>query len=289
MRVGLVGLGRMGAAIAARLVSLGVPVTVWDRDPGRLAIRGTVPAGCARDVAEASDTVLSIITEDSGVRALWNEPDGFLSAGIAGKLFVEMSTLQPMTVRDLAAVAVQRGAGFVDSPVLGSIPTVKAGQLVSLIGGSDEDVGRAREVLGHLTAKVRHLGPVGAGCAMKLAVNNLMGCYLQVLGESLAMGEGQGLDIDQMLEVIGESVVATPWFQGKRAMLQGAEGETTLDVRTLRKDLMSMVATAALVGVPTPAAAAAAQGMSAAVEGGFGGKDIAVLPGFFRRAMVQKW
>jgi 3-hydroxyisobutyrate dehydrogenase-like beta-hydroxyacid dehydrogenase len=223
------------------------------------------------------------------VRALWYEPDGFLSAGIAGKLFVEMSTLQPMTVRELAAVAGPRGAGFVDSPVLGSIPTVREGKLVSLIGGSDEDVARAQEVLAHLTRRVRHMGPVGAGCAMKLAVNNLMGCYLQMLGESLAMGEGQGLDLAEMLDVIGESIVATPWFLGKRAMLAGADGDITLDVRTLRKDINSMVATAAAVGVPAPAAAATLQGMSAAVEGGIGGKDIAALPGFFRAAMVQKW
>ena len=289
MRIGLVGLGRMGWAIAERLVSLGEGVTVWDRDPGRLKVPGTVTAACARDVAEASDTILSIITEDNGVRGLWNDPDGFLSAGIAGKLFVEMSTLQPMTVRELAAVAAQRGAGFIDSPVLGSIPTVREGKLVALVGGTGDDVQRAGEVLGHLTRRVRHMGPVGAGCAMKLAVNNLMGCYLQILGESLAMGEGQGLDLAEMLDVIGDSIMATPWFLGKRDMLQGADGDITLDLRTLRKDILSVVASAAAVGVPTPAAAGTLMSMSAAVQAGIGGKDIAALPGFFRKSMIQKW
>ena len=165
MRVGLIGLGRMGAALAGRLRAEGFEVIGWDHDPARIAALGNsiTPAANPRAVAEAADVVLSIITEDSGVRALWHGEAGYLEAEIAGKLFIEMSTLQPMTVRELAAIATARGATLVDSPVLGSIPTVREGKLTSLIGGSAADIARATETLRHVTARIIHMGPVGAG------------------------------------------------------------------------------------------------------------------------------
>ncbi len=240
-------------------------------------------------MAEGADTVLSIITEDTGARALWEGKNGFLETDIAGKLFIEMSTLQPMTVRALASLSAGKGAAFIDSPLLGSIPTVRQGKLVALVGGAEADVARARTALGHLTARIEHIGPVGAGAAMKLVVNNMMGCYLQVLAESLMMGEKQGLSLERMIEVIGASITATPWFHAKKPIFLGGHDETTLDIRTLRKDILSVVATAAATGVPTPAAAATAASMSAAVQAGAGGKDIAELVAFLRTALPQTW
>ena len=160
---------------------------------------------------------------------------------------------------------------------------------MALVGGSEADVTRARAVLGHLTARIEHVGPVGAGAAMKLVVNNMMGCYLQVLAESLMLGESQGLPLARMIEVIGASITATPWFHAKKPIFLGGQDETTLDIRTLRKDILSVVATASISGVPTPAAAATAASMSAAVKSGEGGKDIAELVNFLRGALPQIW
>ena len=148
---------------------------------------------------------------------------------------------------------------------------------------------RARATLAHLTARIEHIGPVGAGAAMKLVVNNMMGCYLQILAESLMMGEKQGLSLERMIEVIGNSITATPWFQAKKKVLLGGTDETTLDIRTLRKDILSVVATAAVAGVPAPAASITAAGMSAAVQAGEGGKDIGDLVAFLRAALPQSW
>ncbi len=290
--IGLIGLGKMGMAMAQRLKERGEDVIAWDRDGARVkraADAGAKPADGPRAVAAASDVVLSIITEDGGARGLWEGKGGFLEGDIKGKLFIEMSTLQPMTVRALAAHAASRGAGFIDSPLLGSIPTVREGKLVALVGGADADVARAKGVLQHLTARIEHIGPVGSGAAMKLVVNNMMGSYLQILAESLAMGATQGLALPRMIEVIGNSITATPWFQAKKKVLLGGEDDITLDIRSLRKDILSMVATAALYGVPAPAAAAAAASLSAAVEAGEGGNDIAALVPFLRRALPQVW
>jgi 3-hydroxyisobutyrate dehydrogenase/2-hydroxy-3-oxopropionate reductase len=124
---------------------------------------------------------------------------------------------------------------------------------------------------------------------MKLVVNNMMGSYLQILAESLAMGATQGLSLPRMIETIGNSITATPWFNAKKKVLLGGDDATTLDIRSLRKDILSVVATASAHGVPTPAAAAAAASLSAAVAAGEGDNDIAALVAFLRKSLPQVW
>jgi 3-hydroxyisobutyrate dehydrogenase-like beta-hydroxyacid dehydrogenase len=240
-------------------------------------------------VAAAADVILSIITEDKGVRRIFTGADGFLSGDVAGKLFIEMSTLQPATHRELAPQVAAKGARLIDSPVLGSIPTVREGQLTALVGGDAADVARAKSVLEHLTRKILHIGPNGAGCAMKLAVNLGMAVYLQAVTEQLALGLSEGLTLEQMLEILSDAVTATPWLKGKLPVLKGEPSDITLDIRTMRKDVMSAIATGARNGVAMPATSGALASLSAAVAGGWGDKDLAEVPRFFRDFMLQDY
>jgi 3-hydroxyisobutyrate dehydrogenase-like beta-hydroxyacid dehydrogenase len=281
----------MGSAIAQRLGERGCEVIAWDLNSKAMAAQGNRvrAVGSPRAVAESADVVLSIITEDKGVRRVFTGADGFLAANVAGKLFVEMSTLQPATHRELAPQVAARGARLIDSPVLGSIPTVREGKLVALVGGEADDVARARSVLDHLTRRVAHLGPNGAGCAMKLAVNLGMAVYLQALAESLALGTSEGLGIDQMLDIFSDAVTATPWLKGKLPVLKGEPSDITLDIRTMRKDVLSAIATGARNGVAMPATSGALASLAAAVAGGWGEKDLAEVPRFFRDFMLQDY
>jgi 3-hydroxyisobutyrate dehydrogenase-like beta-hydroxyacid dehydrogenase len=288
--VGLVGLGRMGAAIAQRLGEQGCEVIAWDRsDKAREAQRkrGLRVVDGPRAVASAANVVLSIITEDKGVRQVFTGPDGFLSGDVAGKLFIEMSTLQPATHRELAPLVKAKGASLVDSPVMGSIPTVREGKLLALLGGEPADVERARAVLDHLTRRIAHIGPNGAGCAMKLAINLGMAIYLQSLGGALSRGPAAGRRLDQLLDIFAEAPTASPWLKGKVGVLKGEPSDITLDVRTMRKDVMSAIATGARNGVIMPAAAGTLASLSAAVAGGWGEKDLAEVPRYFREFMLQ--
>jgi 3-hydroxyisobutyrate dehydrogenase-like beta-hydroxyacid dehydrogenase len=292
MQIGLVGLGRMGAAMAERLCSRGLEVIAWDIDPRAIARQkqhGMRIADGAAAVATAADLIISSITEDSGARRLFCGPGGFLEAPVAGKLFVEMSTLQPATVRKLAAEAKARGARLIDSPVMGSIPMVREGRLVALVGGQAEDVGRGRAVLDHLTRRIIHLGGSGCGSAMKLAVNLGMAAYLQALSESLALGAGYGLSLEQMLDVLAEAPTANPWLRLKLDILKGGHGDVTIDIRTMRKDVMSAVATGASEGIGMPVAAGALTALAAAVAAGNGEEDIAEMPRIFREHLVQRY
>ena len=290
MKIGLVGLGRMGAAIAQRLGERGCEVIAWDRsEKAREAQRkrGLRVVEGPRAVASAADVVLSIITEDKGVRQIFTAPDGFLSGEVKGKLFVEMSTLQPATHRELAPLVKAKGASLVDSPVMGSIPTVREGKLLALLGGKPADVERARQVLEHLARRVVHIGPNGAGCAMKLAVNLGMAVYLQSLAEAMSLGQSEGLTLEQMLDIFAEAPTASPWLKGKVGVLKGEPSDITLDIRTMRKDVMSAIATGARNGVAMPATSGTLASLSAAVAGGWGDKDLAEVPRYFREFMLQ--
>jgi 3-hydroxyisobutyrate dehydrogenase len=292
MIVGIVGLGRMGAAIAQRLREQGFEVTGWDQNAAaneKAAAGGLRIAASARAVAAAAEIVISSITEDNGARRIFNGADGFLQGEVNGKLFIEMSTLQPMTGRELAPLIEGRGARFIEAPVLGSIPHVRAGTLFAMVGGRPEDLPRARLVLDRLTRRILHMGPHGAGYAMKLAANIGLGAYVQAVAESLALGMRQGLALDHMLDALSESATATGWLKGKANVLKGEKGDMTLDILTLRKDIMSAVATGALTGVPMPLSAGTLAALSAAVEGDYGSGDIAELPKFFREAMLQNF
>jgi 3-hydroxyisobutyrate dehydrogenase len=292
MKIGLVGLGRMGRAIYARLTENGCEVLAWDKDERAMkaaAERQMRLADSPRAVATHGDLVISSITEDHGVRAIYHGKDGFLSGDVKGKLFIEMSTLQPMTGRELAPAIAAAGARLVDSPVFGTIPHVQQGKLYAMVGGTAEDLERARPLLQKLAGKIAHMGPNGAGYAMKLSVNLGLAAFIQATAESLALGTREGLKLEQMLDILGEAPTANGWLAGKKGALKGEPADVTLDLKTMRKDIMSAVATGAINGMPMPLASGMLASYSAAVANGWGDKDIGDLAKFFREHMGQNF
>lgn len=292
MKVGLVGLGRMGRAIYTRLSENGCEVIAWDKDERAMKAAGERQmrlADSPRAVAAHGDFVISSITEDHGVRAIYRGKDGFLVGDVKGKLFIEMSTLQPMTGRELAPVVAAAGARLVDSPVFGTIPHVQQGKLYAMVGGTPEDFERVRPVLQKLAGKIAHMGPNGAGYAMKLAVNLGLAAFIQATAESLALGTREGLKLEQMLDILGEAPTANGWLAGKKGALKGEPADVTLDLKTMRKDIMSMVATGAVNGTPMPLSSGMLASYSAAVANGWGDRDIGDLAKFFREHMGQNF
>lgn len=277
--------------MARRLVDQGHNVVAWDQRARAIdALGNTIEAAKSpREVAEGSEAILSTITEDNGIRRVFTGKDGFLEAPVEDKIFIEMSTLQPMTIRELVPKVEAKGARLVDSPVLGTIPSVRDGKLVALMGGREEDVARAAKIIAPLARRVIHMGPSGSGSVMKLAANLGMGTYLQAVAEALALGDRYGLSIPLMLDALMEGAFASPWLKAKTEQFKGVKGDTTLDVKSIRKDLMSALATGSAVGVPMPATAGALASASAAVAQGLSDEDCAVIPVFYRQFMVQKF
>ena len=158
-----------------------------------------------------------------------------------------------------------------------------------MVGGNAEDMERARPVLEKLAHKIEHMGPNGAGYAMKLAVNLGLAAFIQATAESLALGTREGLSVEQMLDVLSEAPTANGWLANKKGALKGEPADITLDLKTMRKDIMSMVATGALNGTGMPLSSGMLAAFSAAVANGWGDKDIGELPKFFREHMGQKF
>ena len=292
MRIGLIGLGRMGSAMAARLASFDIHATCWDQSAQACvaaASRGVAVVANPCAVAQASDLVITTITEDEGVRGLFSMPGGFGEADLTGKLFIEMSTLRPQTVRDLAPMLAARGAAIMDCPVLGTVPAAQGGQLFGLVGASESDLARAKPLLEKLTRACVPMGPIGAGHAMKLAFNLAMATFINGVGEGLAMGAAQGLGLDKMMGVFMNSPLTNLVLQNKADHFLGKDAALTLDIRTLRKDMQSALAAGASVGAPMAATAAALTVLSAAVAAGWGDRDIGDIAPFIRDSLTQRF
>jgi len=217
----VLGTGRMGSAMAERLAGQGVAVVVFNRTPDRaLALAERIGATTAATPAEAasrSDVVISMVADDAAVRDLFDGPDG-VAAGIrAGSIAVDMSTVLPGTIRSIAPAVRARGAGILDAPVSGSVSSTLAGELAIMAGGEAGDLERARPILDRLARRVFHLGDLGTGAAMKLAVNTVIFGLNGALAEALVLAERNGVERAVAYDVLAASAVGAPFVGYKRA------------------------------------------------------------------------
>ncbi len=260
--LGFIGLGAMGSRIAERLQRAGHSMTVFDRNAKRveaLAAKGAAAARTPAEVAARSEIVLSCVADDAAVEAVLLGRAGALEQVPRGTLFVDLSTVSPVTSRLVADAARAKDAAFVDAAMSGSTPQAEQGALVIFAGGEPDAVERARPILDTIAKTVFHIGQAGAGTTMKLVVNTLLGAGLQVLAEALALGEKAGMDRKRLAEVLGETAVISPAQRGKLANAVANEFPSTFPVRLMYKDFNLILAHAAALAVPMPTAAVAAQ------------------------------
>lgn len=277
-RIGIAGIGRMGAAIGERLLAAGFSLTAWNRTPQRaeaLIAQGAKQAATPRVLAESCDIVLTLLTHDAAIEEVYLGPDGLLSGEVHGRLFLEMSTVRTRTIQQLAEAVSARGAALVDSPISGTVGPARAGQLLALVGGAEADVARARPVQEAFCRRIAHMGPVGSGITMKLALNLPMAVYWQALAEAAAMGVRFGLDLETMLDLISDSPAGLPALRPKIPAMLGANEDVSFDITGVRKDLLAMIETGQSMSVPMPAASAALLGFMAQTAAGHGSEDIA--------------
>jgi 3-hydroxyisobutyrate dehydrogenase-like beta-hydroxyacid dehydrogenase len=276
-RIGVVGIGRMGQAMAGRLLAAGFPLVVHNRTRVKAEGLLTQGAGWAEtpaDLVAGSDVVLTILTDDHAVEQVYVGKRGLLSGDCAGKLFVEMSTIRTSTILALQPQVETCGAHLLDAPVSGTLEPAREGQLLAMVGGLGVDLERARPVLEVLCRRIVHMGPSGSGTTMKLALNMPMAIFWAGLAEAIAMASQFGLDIAQMLDVYLDSPVALPALRLKAPLMLGASHEVAFDVTGVRKDLLAMVATGQDVGVPMPSGSAALTLFAAATAAGYGEQDL---------------
>jgi 3-hydroxyisobutyrate dehydrogenase len=290
VNVAIAGLGRMGSAITERLLAQGHYVTVWNRSPERaapLVALGAVAAPTPRALATAADVILTSLTDETAVASVYAGGEGLLAGAVAGKLFIDLSTVRPHVEIELAAKVRAAGADFLECPVGGSVVPARNGQLLGFAGGRADDLDRARPVLDVLCRRVTHAGDIGAGSSLKLAVNLPLLVYWQALGEAVTLCRNVGLSPAELIDVLSETSGAPPALKGRAAGVAAALGgarvpATSFDVDSVRKDLRTMNEEAASLGVELPLAGQALGIFDEASAAGWGDQDVASLPAYWR-------
>ena len=276
----------MGAAIGQRLMSLGHELAVWNRTAEKtrpLAAAGAKVAATPSQLATSYETIITILTDAAAIDAAYRGKDGLLAGDVAGKLFIEMSTVRPETERALAAAVRNKSAIMVECPVGGTVGPAKDGKLFGFVGGDAADFARARPLLEQMCRRIEHVGPVGAGTSMKLAINLPLLVFWQAFGEALALCRSLGLDAARLVDIFtdtsgGPNVLKNPG-PALTAALRGKDvGPITVDIDAMRKDLRTMIEEAKSFGAELPVTASALQCYDEASRDGLGKGDITAIP-----------
>lgn len=285
MRVGVAGLGRMGAAMAARLKEAGADVVVWNRTRERAEATGLPIAETPKALAEQVETVVSMLFDDAAVMQVYRGASGLVEAA-RGKMFIEMSTVRPMVHERLATAIRGAGGSFVECPVGGSTGPARAGKLLGLAGGDAMDITTARPVLDLLCRRVEHIGAVGAGASMKLAINLPLVVFWQAFGEANALIRHLKLDPERIVELFADTSGGANVLKARGPALATAlagkdPGEPTFNLNSIRKDLGLMVAEAHDHDYELPVSQQTLETFRQAAAAGLGPRDCTLLPAFW--------
>lgn len=278
--VAVVGTGRMGSAMARSIARAGFDLVLHNRTPDRanlLAVGlGCDVAGTPREAAARADVTITMLADDAAVRDVYEGPDGLLAGARAGSVLIDMSTVRPDTITPFEPAARAAGAGLLDAPVSGSVHLAEEGALTIMVGGREDDLERARPVLQAVSKSIFHLGPLGTGAAMKLAVNTVIFGLNGALAEGLVLAEAAGIERGRAYDVIAASAAGAPFVAYKRGAY--VEPDTTpvaFSLDLTAKDLRLIAEFAEVLGVAMPQAAANHALVLEASTGGRGSNDFA--------------
>ena len=273
-RIGILGLGRMGRALAARLAGQGFQVAGWTRS-GAAPLAGALritPCADIPAITAAADILLLSLSDDAAVSGVIRD---LLRGDLAGKLIVDTSTIGPDTLRSHAEAIHRAGGAALDAPISGGPDMVAAGKAGFYIGGAPADVARFQPVAAALADRIHHVGALGAGAAAKIVNNMMLMGFWEALKEALQLGKRAGLDLDTMLKILSTSPAASGAFQHRLPVLKGESDAVGFPVSGVVKDGRMFSRVAAMLQVETPAITAAMISFGAYDAAGHGDDDLA--------------
>jgi 3-hydroxyisobutyrate dehydrogenase-like beta-hydroxyacid dehydrogenase len=277
--IGFVGLGRMGGSMAARLLQAGYPVHGMNRTRRRaeeLISHGLQWHDTPREVASAADVVLTSVPDDEALNVAAAGPDGILAGLTAGTTWVDVSTVSPAVSREMAARVRAAGATMLDAPVSGSVPQVRTGSLMIMVGGDAAAYHRVEPVLRELGTP-SHIGSNGQGLVLKLAINISLPVQMLALAEGLLLADRSGIDRRRALEVMTGSAIGSPMLKARAPLVLDLPAEAWFTLGLVQKDVELARDVAQGLGVPLPTADRADEILGLALELGYEGRDLAAL------------
>ena len=289
MKIVLIGTGRMGGAIVQRLLACGHEVTVWNRSMAKtepLVELGAKTAASPSAVVAACEITISILTDGAAIDSAYRGAGGVLEADLSGKLLIEMSTVRPSTSIALAKDILAKGGGVIDCPVGGTVGPARDGKLFGLVGGSDEDVAKAKPILDQLCRRVEHVGPNGSGATLKLSVNLPLLVFWQSFSEALSISSKLDISPERLIDILSDTSGAPNMLKARApAIVASLKGQVspnaafTLD--NIRKDLRTMIEEAKSMGWDIPVTIATLKEFDKTSAAGLGEADGLEVPAWF--------
>ncbi|MDQ7849584.1 MAG: NAD(P)-dependent oxidoreductase [Armatimonadota bacterium] len=278
--VGFVGLGVMGSRMVRRLLAAGYPVTGYNRTRSKaqeLLDAGMRWGESPAAVARAAEVTISMVSDTVALRAVTEGEEGVLAGLGPGKVYVDMSTVSPAVSAELAAQVAARGARMLDAPVSGSVSTLEQGRLSIMVGGERAVFERVRPILQAIGPKVTYVGSNGQAVLMKLATNLSVAVQMLAFCEGLLLAEKGGIPRATAVEVLLNSVIASPMLLYRGPFVLDMPGEAWFDVAMMQKDTLLALEQGRRLGVPLPTTAVTNELLTAARGMGLERQDFAVL------------
>jgi 3-hydroxyisobutyrate dehydrogenase-like beta-hydroxyacid dehydrogenase len=277
-RIGFVGLGTMGHGMARNFLTKGHPLVVWNRTRAATAAleqEGARVAGTPRELAAASDVIVTSLSTPEIVEAVSAGPDGLFVGARRDALWIETSTIGRAASERLGAAALAHGLRYLEAPVTGSRVGAETGKLLVMAGGLRDVFDAAVPFLGVFASRSIYVGPLGTASVMKLIGNTIISFMLEGLAEGAVLGERAGVSLETILEVVQASGFASPYWTVKGGAMLRRDFETNFAIDLLHKDQALALSEGATQRVPLPGLAAIHQMTGAARALGFGREDIA--------------
>lgn len=279
-KIGIIGLGAMGAAMAQRFLSRGYEVSGYNRTMEKakaLKDQGLRVCSSPCELAQSVDITICMVSDDQALRAVSDGESGLISGLSAGKTLVQMSTVSPGASRELAQRAGQAGAAVLEAPVSGSVPQVEQGILTILVGGDRAVYEALLPTLQELGKTVRYVGPLGQAMLLKLAVNVSLAMQMIALSEGVLLAERWGVDRKVAVDTMMGTSIASPTLLGRAQLLINPPEGTWFSINLLRKDLGLALDAGKEKSVRLGSAQLAHDVLTKAKERGFGDRDIATV------------
>jgi 3-hydroxyisobutyrate dehydrogenase-like beta-hydroxyacid dehydrogenase len=288
-RVGFVGLGSMGSLMAANIARAGFPLWIFNRTQSKAADlakeTGARVADSPVQVAENCDVLLTMVSDANALREIYFGPAGFAQGLRPNTVCVDMSTVGPTAIRRLGEDLKPLSVGLLDAPVSGSIGSAKEAKLMMMVGGDSDNLERVRPVLSTMAARIFHLGKLGAGATMKLAVNAVVYGLNQALAEGLVLAESAGINRQVAYDLFENSAVAAPFVHyRKEAFLKEREVPVGFSLDLARKDLDLIESLAREVHASMPQTAMNRRMIESALEDGRGSQDVSAIAEYLRHS-----
>jgi 3-hydroxyisobutyrate dehydrogenase-like beta-hydroxyacid dehydrogenase len=285
-RIAVIGMGQMGSGMARRLVAKGHDVLGYDSNTQtRQALRkeGLALADSAKAAVANRSIILTSLPDPAAIRAAWLGPGGLVELAENNSLIIELSTIDPGTMKEVGQAAAARGIDVIDCPVSGSPAEAAEGKLVLIVGGDDATIKRAEPVLKLLGETWRHTGPVGTAKVVKL-VNNMMSMgNVLVAAEAFALGVAAGVEQEKLFEVLSVSGARSHHFLKRFPNALKGDYRPGFKMELGEKDLALAIEFGRSMGMPTPAASTVRELMATALADGYRGQDIVALHDMYRR------